>query len=172
MTGLALNETGTVAGWVTSGGAGGTTPYRWEAGKGFTLLANYSTGASHYGYATAVNSNGTVVGADFDPVSGSIVASTWFANGRIMKLSPDNPNPSVAVAISNLGTIAGWAAVSNGVNHAVIWKPSSQASPVMRAPTSVTALVSTASSPCLADPRAITSRQALFACVVNADLKR
>jgi probable HAF family extracellular repeat protein len=172
VTGLALNETGTVAGWVTSGGAGGTTPYRWEAGKGFTLLANYSTGASHYGYATAVNSNGTVVGADFDPVSGSIVASTWFANGRIMKLSPDNPNPSVAVAISNLGTIAGWAAVSNGVNHAVIWKPSSQASPVMRAPTSVTALVSTASSPCLADPRAITSRQALFACVVNADLKR
>ena len=172
VTGLALNETGTVAGWVTSGGASGTTPYRWEAGKGFTLLANYSTGASQYGYATDVNSNGTVVGADFDPVSGSIVASTWFANGRIAKLSPDDPNPSVAVAISNLGTIAGWAAVSNGVNHAVIWKPSSQASPVMRAPTSVTALVSTPSSPCLADPRSITSRQALFTCVVNADRKR
>jgi len=172
VTGLALNETGTVAGWLASGGASGTTPYRWEAGKGFTLLANYSTGASHYGYATAVNSNGTVVGADFDPVSGSIVASTWFANGRIAKLSPDDPNASVAVAISNLGTIAGWVAVSNGVNHAVIWKPSSQASPVMRAPTSVTALVSTASSPCLADARSITSRQALFACVVDADSKR
>ena len=172
VTGLALNETGTVAGWVTSGGASGTTPYRWELGKGFTLLANYSTGASHYGYATDVNSNGTVVGADFDPVSGSIVASTWFANGRIVKLSPDDPNPSVAVAISNLGTIAGWAAVSNGVNHAVIWKPSSQASPVMRAPTSVTALVSTPSSSCLGDPRSITSRHALFACVAHADLKR
>jgi len=172
VTGLALNETGTVAGWVTSGGQSGTTPYRWEAGKGFTLLANYSSGASHYGYATAVNSSGTVVGADFDPASGSIVASTWLSNGRIVKLSPDDANPSVAVAISNLGTIAGWTSLSNGVNHAVIWKPSSQASSVMRAPTSVTVRISTVSAPCLADPRSITSRQALFACVVNADRKR
>jgi uncharacterized membrane protein len=172
VTGLAMNETGTVAGWVTSAGASGTTPYRWEAGKGFALLANYSTGASHYGYATAVNSNGAVVGADFDPASGSIVASTWFANGRIAKLSPDDPNPSVAVAISDLGTIAGWAALVNGVNHAVIWKPSSEASPVRQAPTSVTVRISTASAPCLADPRSITSRQALFACVVDADSKR
>jgi uncharacterized membrane protein len=167
-----MNETGTVAGWVTSGGASGTTPYRWQAGKEFTLLANYSTGASHYGYATAVNSNGTVVGADLDPASGSIVASTWFANGRIAKLSPEDPNPSVAVAVTDLGAIAGWAAVSNGVNHAVIWKPSSQLSPVMRAPTSMTVRISTASAPCLADPRSITSRQALFACVVNTDRKR
>jgi len=172
VTGLALNETGAVAGWLTSGGQSGTTPYRWEAGKGFTLLANYATGASHYGYGTAVNSSGTVVGADFDPASGSIVASTWLSNGKIVKLSPNDANPSVAVAISNLGTIAGWAALSNGVNHAVIWKPSSQASSVMQAPTSVTVRISTASAPCLADPRSITSRQALFACVVNADRKR
>lgn len=173
VTGLAVNETGTVAGWVTSGTTSGTIPYRWGAGKGFTVLANYSTGASRYGYATAVSSNGTVVGADFEPASGSIVASTWLANGTIVKLSPDDPNPSVAVAISNLGTIAGWAVVSSGVNHAVIWKPSSQASPVaMRAPTSVTVRVSAASAPCLADPRSITSRQALFACVVNADRNR
>ena len=144
VTGLALNETGTVAGWVTSGATGGASPYRWAAGTGFTLLANYSSGASRYGYATAVSSTGTVVGADFDPASGSIVASTWLANGRIVKLSPDDPNPSVAVAISNPGTIAGWAAVSNGVNHAVIWQPSSQASHVaMRAPTSVNVRVST-----------------------------
>lgn len=172
VTGLALNETGTVAGWVTSG-TSGATPYRWEAGTGFRVLANYSTGASRYGYATAVSSNGTVVGADFDPASGSIVASTWLANGAIAKLSPDDPNPSVAVAINNAGTIAGWAVVSNRVNHAVIWQPSSQASRVaLRAPTSVTARVSTASAPCLADPRSITSRQALFACVIDADRKR
>jgi hypothetical protein len=83
------------------------------------------------------------------------------------------------VAVSNLGTIAGWAAISSGVNHAVIWKPSSQASPTALAPafgvqtsTSATARVSTASAPCLADPRSIISRQALFACVVKADRKR
>jgi hypothetical protein len=65
------------------------------------------------------------------------------------------------------------------VNHAVIWKPSSQASPALvapafglQAPTSVTSRVSTASAPCLADSRSIISRQALFACVVKADRKR
>ena len=81
VTGLALNETGTVAGWVTSDGTSGTFPYRWASVTGFTLLANYSTGSSGYGYATAVSSNGTVVGAAFEPASGSIVASTWLANG-------------------------------------------------------------------------------------------
>jgi probable HAF family extracellular repeat protein len=173
VTGLALNESGSVAGWVTSDATNGTIPYRWAAGTGFTLLANYSTGASRYGYATAVSSTGIVVGADFDPTSGSIVASTWRANGAIVKLSPDDPNPSVAVAINNTGSIAGWTAISGGVNHAVIWELSSQATPVaMRAPSSVTARASTASAPCLADPRSITSRQALFACVVNADRKR
>jgi len=173
VTGLAINETGTVAGWLTSSASSGTIPYRWVEGTGFTLLANYSPGSSGYGYATAIGSSGTVVGAAFEPASGSIVASTWRANGTIVKLSPEDPNPSVAVGINDPGTIAGWAAVSNGVNHAVIWKPSSQASPVvMRAPTSVTARISTPSAPCLTDPRSITSRQALFACVVSADRKR
>jgi probable HAF family extracellular repeat protein len=173
VTGLALNETGSVAGWLTSSASSATIPYRWVEGTGFTLLANYSTGSSGYGYATAIGSSGTVVGAAFEPASGSIVASTWRANGTIVKLSPEDPNPSVAVGINDPGTIAGWAAVSNGVNHAVIWKPLLQGSPVvMRAPTSVTGRISTPSAPCLADPRSITSRQALFACVVNADRKR
>lgn len=171
VTGLALNETGTVGGWATSGATSDVTPYRWASGTGFTLLAHYAANGPRYGYATAVNSNGTVVGADFDPASGSIVASTWLSNGKIVKLSPDDPNPSVAVALNNLGTIAGWSALSNGVNHAVIWKPSSQVSPIMRAPTTATVRISTASAPCLSDPRSISSRQALFACVVNADRK-
>ena len=174
VTGLALNETGTVAGWMTSGATSSTLPYRWSAVTGFKRLANYSTEGSGYGYATALNSNGIVVGASFEPASGSIVASTWLANGTIVKLSPDDPNPSVAVAVNDAGTIAGWAAVSNGVNRAVIWKPSSQASTArMQAPTSVSAVrVSGASAQCLADPRSITSREALFACVINADRKR
>jgi hypothetical protein len=179
VTGLALNETGTVAGWATVRASSGTIPYRWDPSSGFTLLANYATGPSSYGYGTAVSSSGTVVGADFEPASGSIVASTWLASGAIAKLSPNDPNPSVAVAISNLGTIAGWAAVSNGLNHAVIWKPSSQASPAVVAPafgmqasSSASARVSSASAPCLADSRSIISRQALFACVVKADSKR
>jgi probable HAF family extracellular repeat protein len=173
VTGLSLNDFGTVAGWVTTGATSSATPYRWTRGSGFTLLSHYS-GTYNYGYAAAVNSTGTVVGADLESASGSIVASTWTANGAIVKLSPDDPNPSIAVAINNPGTIAGWAAISDGVNHAVIWQPSLQAPrAVMRPPTSVTAVrVSTKSAPCLADPRSITSRQALFACVIKADLKR
>lgn len=173
VTGLALNETGTVAGWVTTSAPGQATPYRWSRASGFTLLSHYSPGSFNYGYATSVNTLGVVVGADLDPASGSIVASTWLPNGSIVKLSPDDPNPSVAVAINTPGTIAGWATVSDGVNHAVVWQPSLSAPhTVLRAPTTVTAVrVSTKSAPCLADPRSIASRQALFACVVKADRK-
>ncbi|HEV7594180.1 MAG TPA: hypothetical protein VGO33_04210 [Gemmatimonadaceae bacterium] len=172
VAGLGLNETGSVVGWITYGTTS-ATPYRWAPGTGFTTLANYSSGNSRYGYGTAVSSNGTVVGADFDPASGSIVASKWLANGAIVKLSPDDANPSVAVAINSQGAIAGWAAVSSGVNHAVIWQPSSQSSRMdVRAPNSAQARVSTASAPCLANARSIVSRQALFACVVEADSRR
>jgi probable HAF family extracellular repeat protein len=172
VTGLALNEKGTVAGWTTLG-TSSSTPYRWTLGTGFTLLKNYSTASSGYGYATAVNSKGTVVGADFDPSSGSIVASKWLSDGAITKLSPDDPNPSVAVAINSQGAIAGWAAVSNGINHAVLWQPSSLSSlAAVREPASPQVRVSTASAPCLANPRSIASRQALFSCVVEADRRR
>jgi probable HAF family extracellular repeat protein len=173
VTGLGLNETGAVAGWVTTNATSPATPYRWARGAGFTLLSHYSPGTNNYGYAAAVNSNGVVVGADRDPASGNIVASTWLSNGAIVKLSPDDPNSSVAVAINNPGTIAGWTAIADGVNHAVIWQPSLPGPhSVLRAPMTVTAVrVTTKSSPCLADPRSIASRQALFACVVKADLK-
>ncbi|MFL5639462.1 MAG: hypothetical protein ACJ78M_08810 [Gemmatimonadaceae bacterium] len=173
VTGLAVTESGTVAGWLTSGSPSGATPYLWTAGAGFTRLANYSTAGSAYGYVAAVSSNGTLVGADFEPASGSIVASAWLPNGGIVKLSRDDPNPSVAVAINSGGTIAGWSTVSTGVNHAVIWKPTSEASQmVLRTPVSVTARASTASGSCLADRVAIVSRQTLFACVAKADRSR
>jgi hypothetical protein len=169
VVGLGLNESGTVVGW-TAADAGSAGPYRWSAGGGFTRLGNYATGSSAYGYATAVNSSGTAIGADLDPLSGSIVASAWAANGSIVRLSPEDPNPSVAVAINDAGTITGWAAVSTAVNHAVIWKPAAPNSGAgLRVPTSVAIRVSTASSACLANARSITSRQALFTCVSKVD---
>ena len=170
VTGLALSETGIVVGWTSSTGASGTSPYRWDAATGFKSLGSFSKGA--YGYATAVSSKGVIVGAALDPAYGSIVASTWLTNGRIAKLSPDDPNPSVAVGINTSGSIAGWTAISAGVNHAVVWRPTSAGSAViMQAPTSMSRSFSTASGQCLADARSITSRQALFTCVINADLK-
>ncbi len=168
VTGLALNETGAVVGWATTGRGGVPAPYRWSAGSGFTFLARYA-GTSSYGYATAVNSTGAIVGAALEPSSGSIVATTWPGPGGIVRLSRDDPNPSVAVSINNSGTIAGWATVSNGGNHAVIWSPVSNSSRAIQSVATPMRRISTASAPCLGDVRAITSRQALFACVLKSD---
>ena len=168
VTGLALNETGAVVGWATTGRGGVPAAYKWSTGVGFTFLARYA-GTSSYGYATAVNSVGAIVGAAREPESGSIVATTWPAAGGIVRLSRDDPNPSVAVAINNSGTIAGWATVSNGGNHAVIWSPVSNSSRAIQSTATPMRRISTASAPCLGDVRAITSRQALFACVVRSE---
>jgi probable HAF family extracellular repeat protein len=166
---LGLNESGTVVGW-TASTDDRAAPYVWGTGKGFTRLSTYSSDATHYGYATGVSSSGTVVGAGFDPIAGSIVASAWLANGTIVRLSPEDPNPSVAVAISEAGTIAGWSAFAGGVNHAVVWQSAPQGTHVtLRTPTSVAIRVNTASSACLADASAIISRQSLFGCVIRAD---
>jgi probable HAF family extracellular repeat protein len=169
--GLSVNEAGTVVGSLTENASTGATPFRWTAGAGFTVLPQYASAGAGYGYATAVNSAGTIVGADFDPVSNSIVATAWAAAGGIVRLSPQDVNASVAIAVNNAGTIAGWSAIAEGVNHAVIWRPATQASRVdVRALAS--ARVSTSSSKCLADARAITSRAALFACVMKANTKQ
>ena len=168
VTGLALNETGAVVGWATTGRGGVPAPYRWSAGSGFTFLTRYA-GSSTYGYATGVNSTGGIVGAALEPSSGSIVATTWPSAGGIVRLSRDDPNPSVAVAINNVGTVAGWATVSNGGNHAVIWSPVSNSSRAIQSAVAPMRRISTASGPCLGDVRAITSRQALFACVLKSD---
>lgn len=172
VTGLSLNETGAVVGWATTGRGGVPAPYRWSASSGFTFLTRYAGTGSTYGYATAVNSTGSIVGAALEPESGSIVATTWPTAGGIVRLSRDDPNPSVAVAINNAGTIAGWATVMSGGNHAVIWSPVSNSSRAIQSAVTPMRRIATASAPCLGDVRAITSRQALFACVLKSDHKR
>jgi hypothetical protein len=125
-----------------------------------------------YGYAAAVNAGGIIVGADYDPSSGAIVASTWLANGSIARLTPGDPNPSVAVSINGQGTVAGWAVIG-GANHAVVWKKtSSGVAAQLSESTTPKKAVGTASSHCLGDGHSIVSRSALFACIVAADRAR
>ena len=177
VTGAALNERGTVVGWFKSYTEPypQPSPYSWTAGVGFTRLERYSTDNSQFGYAIDVNSPGSVVGTDFYPALGTVVASRWPAEGGIVRL---DANPSVAVAINDSGTAAGWVTVSTSVNHAAIWLPSIPASgAVLRPSASVSAdvrspAVSSRSSSCLTSLRATTSRQALFTCVMNADRNR
>lgn len=179
VTGLALNEDRTVVGWVEESGA--VAPYRWSALAGFTLLPNYSSAA--YAYAAGINASGTTVGAALDATSGSIVATVWPANGGIQRLSPDDRHPSVALAINRGGMIAGWASLASGVNHAVVWVPSSQISSLRSsgviqysnvAPSSsaLTDFPSAVNENCLKQMHSLGSRQALFACVMEADRAR
>lgn len=173
VTGLDLNDLGTVVGWASIGSGGSPTPYTWSAAHGFRLLAHYTTGANQYGYATAVNSGASVVGADFDPATGSIVASFWSPVGGITKLSSGDSNPSVAIGINDVGTVAGWATVAAGANHAVVWRPGSSAGSNLVAPTTI-ALVRVApkSTTCLTSASAVLSRHAMFDCVAKADRLR
>jgi hypothetical protein len=94
-----------------------------------------------------------------------------------VRLTPTDPNPSVAVALNKTGTIAGWGAISNGVNHAMVWSPvagssNSQAALNMSVPSSARqSRTVTASTSCLTGVASIASRQKLFACVLSADLR-
>jgi hypothetical protein len=125
-----------------------------------------------------VNASANTVGAALEPRSGSIVATLWPVSGGIQRLSPDDPNPSVALAINRAGTIAGWASVASGVNHAVIWVPSSQftrqqtaaaiALPNPGVVSSQRDMMSSATG-CLKQMRSLGSRDALFGCVMEAD---
>lgn len=178
VAGLALNDDRTVVGW--TGVSGRVAPYRWTATAGFTILPNYPS--AKYAYATSVNSIANTVGAAVDPRSGSIVATLWPVSGGIERLSPDDPNPSVATAINGSGTIAGWASVASGVNHAVIWVPSSRltrqlisgavAATIPSAPSSFSEQLSAPTDGCLKQIRFLKSRAALFDCVIEVDRAR
>lgn len=169
VVGLGMSDGGSVVGW-TSTEQSSVAPYRWVPGRGFTSLDHYDGSTAGYGYATAVASTGIAVGADLDPGSRNIVASAWLANGAIARLSPDNPSPSVAVAINETGMIAGWSAVTGGVNHATVWSYSANASAgQLRVLSGFGAAVSTASAPCLRIASTLTSRRSLFDCAAAAD---
>ncbi|HJQ12693.1 MAG TPA: hypothetical protein VJ840_16815 [Gemmatimonadaceae bacterium] len=170
VTGLGVNEAGSVVGWTTIDAGSGIVPYRWTTGAGFSLLPQYGSGAQSYGYATAVNSAGTVVGAALDPASGSIVATAWPTSGGIVRLSAGDLNPSVAVAINSSGNIAGWAVVSSNANHAVVWKSEAGGAHSLSASMLVPERSVSTSARCLKSSRALSSRQALFDCVGKSQL--
>ena len=168
VTGLGTNDNGTVVGWFARGEIG-TTAYRWDVSTGFTLLPHYGSGAYRAGYAMAVSGSGVVVGAEREPISGTYVATVWPTASTIVRLSPEDPNPSVAVAINGHGTIAGWAAISDGANHAMIWKQGSTAV-AARSPAAIPlhASVATASSACVANVIALITKQRLTACAIKS----
>ena len=169
VNGNAMNETGTVVGSTDIFGVG-LRPYRWSDREGFTVLPAGSTS-----FALAVNARATAVGASSDPDGAVARATAWPRGGGVITLSPDDPNPSIAVAINDGGTVAGWSALDccGFENHATVWsfgsslvavKPPGHPHPPH--PPKLTASGFTA---CLSDRRALRSRAALFACVAGND---
>ena len=173
LSGLGLNSTGTVVGWV-SGNAGSTSPYRWKDNR-FTLLPTFSH--SGYGYGVSVNIAGAAAGASIDPRYGTIQAAAWPKGGGIVKLSPGDPHASLAVVINDAGAVAGWSSLATGQNHATLWTPgsdkgSASLSVDAGSPAISRSVTASPAAPCLTDTRALGSRQALFACIVENDRRK
>ena len=137
--------------------------------------------SSHiYGYGQSVNLMSTTVGASMDAAIGAIQAAAWPLEGGIVKLNAGDLNPSVAVAVNDHRVIVGWSSLDccGMANHATLWKlgPGRGASRPMTASRPASPMLSTMrgirvarSGPvaCLADRRAVLSRQLLVNCVAN-----
>ena len=164
VTGLGASENGTIVGWFSRTSTG-TTAYRWDENGGFTFLPHYPAPGFRAGYAAAVNASGIVVGAETDPSTGRYVATLWSSSSDIVRLSPDNANSGVALAINTSGNVVGWEAVSESATHAVLWT----AHPELIAPNArritPAAGASPTISPCLAAMQAAISRAELSSCV-------
>lgn len=166
VAGLGANDRGTIVGWFSRTSVG-TTAYRWDATSGFAFLPHYPGSGYRAGYATAVNASGVVVGAETDPSTGRYVATSWSASGDILRLSPDNDNASIALAINAAGNVVGWEAVSESATHAVLWTahPETIASNAFRLTPAGGANLQI--SPCLASMHAAISRAQLTNCIAG-----
>jgi probable HAF family extracellular repeat protein len=173
VTGLDMNETGSVVGWVQLNTIG-VRPYRWSDAAGFTVLRSVSQS-----YATAINARGIAAGASWNPTHGAFQAVVWPKTRGVVKLSPDDPYPHVAVAINDAGRVAGWSSLDccGGVNHATLWilgparrSLKARARPDRSAPPELRRSVPGAAG-CLTDTDALVSRAALFACVARSDIE-
>jgi probable HAF family extracellular repeat protein len=171
--GLGLNDGPTVVGLAMTD-ALGFRPYLWREGEGFTILPTLAGG-----YATAVNRAGSAVGVAWDPVLQAYQATAWPRSGGAIRLSPDDPNPQIALAINDMDMAVGWSVQSEGGNHATLWLLSSETSVLtMRAArtpaasagtvTPAAAAASPAATACLSDTDALVSRGALLECIARS----
>jgi probable HAF family extracellular repeat protein len=169
-TALGVADGPTVVGWASATTLG-QRPYRWTEDEGFIVLPTVAGG-----YALSVNGSGTAVGAAWDPVVRAYQATAWPRSGGAIRLSPDNPQPQVAVAVNDARVVVGWSAQSGGGNHATVWllgpvsdvlahraalKPRAPGATLTRTAVAAAAVANA----CLSDTEALVSRGALFDCV-------
>lgn len=156
-----LGNGSAVVGWTTTMTMG-QRPYVWREGSGFTILPT-----SAGGYATAINREAVTVGVAWDAELSAYQATAWRPSGNPIRLSPDDANAQVALAINDTGVVVGWSVRHEG-NRATVWLlgPASGAlvALVTRRPVKAAPVASSAASACLSNSDALVSRGALLAC--------
>jgi probable HAF family extracellular repeat protein len=180
---LAINDLGAVVGWTSPHGAfPPTQPYLWAHRAGFTVLPNFTDDPSGQGgYAQDLNYLGTAVGASWEPDDG-FQAAAWPRAGGIVRLSPDDSNPSVAMAVNGTGVVVGWSSLDCcGFlgTHATLWKVGpgrgTTPAPVAAASSSRSAAAARAWAEtaehgpvtCLSNPSAMLSKARFVGCVAQ-----
>ena len=164
---LGLAEGLRAVGWARTN-ALGQRPYVWREGEGFTILPTPAGG-----YATAINRSDLAVGVAWHPELGAYQATAWRRSGSAIRLSPDDSNPQIALAVNDMGVVVGWSARSEG-NRATLWllgPASAELVALVRKPlpaaiagAATASAAASAATACLANPDALASRSALLAC--------
>ena len=166
---LGMGDGPTAVGWARTNTLG-SRPYVWREGAGFTILPTPAGG-----YATAINRSDLAVGVAWHPELGAYQATAWRRSGDAIRLSPDDSNTQIALAVNDLGVVVGWSARTEG-NHATLWVlgPASAElvalatrEPLHPAPSGSAMSASVAASAaatCLSNPDVLVSRGAVLAC--------
>lgn len=120
-----VNDLGQVVGVANNGGA--SLGFLWREGQGYTNLGSLTGPTTGASIAHAVNNTGTIVGTSnggYLPVMWTYDPNDPNSPAQIHELPrPTDMISAVAVAVNDLGDIAGYGAPSMGIgNRAVLWR--------------------------------------------------
>jgi uncharacterized membrane protein len=117
---LAINNAGTVAGWLDPHGNVVPNAAIWIRGRGYTLLPNLVAPFPN-SIGNGVNNRGVVVGGGVDGTTDALVPVAWPTPTTLVRLNADGLEFAVATAINDRGRIVGYGLVG-GVTHALLWR--------------------------------------------------
>lgn len=118
-----INSDGEIAGQASFPPSGYQHPVKWDASRTMVDLGLFPNG--RYGYASAINDAGQVVGgAEWSQTTGEFRAFVWDETGGLQPLATLGGTWAYAASINNAGLIAGYARTTAGYIHAVVWDAS------------------------------------------------
>jgi probable HAF family extracellular repeat protein len=122
--GLVINDPGQITGYSFTNDVPNPTtgiptvaPFLWDRGR----MINLGTLGGVFGFGTAVNNHGQVVG--FSDVAGDLGTRAFFwERGVLTDIGTLGGNYSEAEWINDAGQVAGKADLADGTHHAFLWK--------------------------------------------------